>query len=127
MDGARETSRPAAAMKTERPILRQLTWSPSLELLASLRFWTEGRRRLADDGVSMKHINCVFVKGGGGCRGSCGISATKRRKTRLHSRRARLRTSTSNGAGCSLDVAAGEYGRWVFEQQVLSSKSVVFP
>lgn len=76
MDGARETSRPAAAMKTERPSLRQRTWSPSLELLASPRFWRQGRRRLADDGVSMKHINCVFVKGGGSFRGSCGISAT---------------------------------------------------
>lgn len=55
------------------------------------------------------------------------LKKKERRKTRLHPRRARRQTCTRNGAGCSLDVAtAGEYGRCVFEQQVLSSKCDIY-
>ncbi|KAF1388469.1 hypothetical protein PFLUV_G00090530 [Perca fluviatilis] len=63
MDGARETSQPAAAMKTERSSLRRLSRSPSPQLLApslgsSSFFWradaaaTRRRRRIPGETLS---------------------------------------------------------------------------
>lgn len=108
MDGARETSRRAAAMKTVWSSLQQLSWSPSPDPLASL-FWR------ADSATTRRHqgeyeISDMLVWGMREQVRNIG-SKKKRRKARFCARVCRCCTSpnrTHNGAedASSLDVAA---------------------
>lgn len=98
MDGARQTSRPAAAMKTVRSSLRQLSWSPSPEPHAS-RFWradaTETPRRRRE-----YQYNLCFLQRGEGESG-WGLAAKITEERPFASAPCTPPICTHNGTGCT--------------------------